>query len=120
MPPLPSSPRARVALALGAVYLIWGSTYLGVRVALGSFPPVLLVGIRYTIAGSLLYAWLRARGAPRPAIRHWRSSAIVGALLVGGSAATAYALREVPTGVTAIACGSVPLWSILFARLWGE
>ena len=113
--------RFRIVVALVAVYLIWGSTYLGVRVALHDCPPLLLVGARYGLAGILLYAWLRIRGAPRPIAAHWLSGGIIGTLLMAGSAATAYSLRELPTGLTAIACGSVPLWSLLLARFfWGE
>jgi drug/metabolite transporter (DMT)-like permease len=116
----PSSFPLRIAIALIAVYLIWGSTYLGVRIALHDVPPLLLVGVRYCSAGLILYAWLRMRGAPRPSRAHWLSTGMIGTLLMGGSAATAYALRDLPTGVTAIACGSVPLWSLVFTRVRGE
>ena len=72
---------ARIALALAAVYLIWGSTYLGIRFALeGGFPPFLLGGIRFTIAGSLMYAFLRWRGVPAPTRAQWRNAAIMSCL----------------------------------------
>lgn len=73
----------RVALALAAVYIIWGSTYLGIRFALeGGFPPFLLGGIRFTIAGSLMYGFLRWRGVPAPTRTQWCNAAILGLLLM--------------------------------------
>ena len=72
----------QVAVALGAVYLIWGSTYLAIRFAIETIPPFLMAGARYLTAGTLLYAWSRFRGAPRPSLVHWRSAVLVGALLL--------------------------------------
>jgi drug/metabolite transporter (DMT)-like permease len=121
MPPLaPRSERLRITLALTAVYLIWGSTYLGVHIALTACPPLLLAGIRYGTAGALLYTWLRARGVPRPTWAEWRTSGLIGLVLMSSTAATAYTLRVVPTGIASVASGAVPLWSALLAHLWGE
>src|SRR5437764_15485230 len=77
---------AGVVVALFALYFIWGSTYLGIRFALDGFPPLLMSGARFVVAGSVLYLLLRSRGAPRPAAREWRASGLVGPLLVCGSA----------------------------------
>ena len=78
----------RVALALGLVYLIWGSTYLGIRFALeGGFPPFLLGGLRFTIAGALMFAVLRWRGMPAPTRAQWGNAAVMGVLLLRSATA---------------------------------
>src|SRR6476659_7849140 len=78
--------KAGVVLALMALYLIWGSTYLGIRVALEGFPPFLMAAIRFIVAGTGLYIFLRLRGAPNPTGKQWLSSGAVGVLLlVGGN-----------------------------------
>ena len=77
--------RGHVALALAALYLIWGSTYLAIRFALeGGFPPFLLGGIRFLVAGGLLYAFLRLRGVPAPGRAQWANAAVMGVLLLLG------------------------------------
>ena len=58
--------RSRILLALGSLYVIWGSTFLAIRVALEGYPPLLLAGLRFVVAGAVTYAWARLRGAPRP------------------------------------------------------
>lgn len=112
--------RSRILLALGSLYLIWGSTFLGIRVALEGYPPLLLAGLRFVVAGGLLYAWARLRGAPAPARGEWRSSLIVGTLLVSGNACVVIAEQWVSSGVAAVAIASVPLWIALFAGLFGR
>jgi len=112
--------RSRILLALGSLYLIWGSTFLAIRFALEGFPPLLLAGIRFTVAGALTYAWARARGAPAPSRIEWRSSTIVGTLLVAGNACVVIAEQWVSSGVAAVAIGSVPLWVALMAGLFGR
>ncbi|HTO95808.1 MAG TPA: drug/metabolite exporter YedA [Myxococcales bacterium] len=112
--------RSRILLALGALYLIWGSTFLGIRVALEGYPPLLLAGLRFIIAGSATYAWARWRGAPPPTWAQWRSSAVVGTLLVCANACVVIAEQWVSSGVAAVAIASVPLWVALFAGLFGR
>lgn len=107
-------------LALGSLYVIWGSTFLGIRIALEGFPPLLLAGLRFTIAGLLMYAWVRARGAPAPTRTEWRSSLIVGTLLVAGNACVVIAEQWVSSGVAAVAIASIPLWVALVAGLFGR
>lgn len=114
-------PRVRIALALAAVYLIWGSTYLGLRFALESFPPFRLGGIRYTLAGLLAYALARRRGLPPPRALEWRSALLTGFLLfVLGNGLVAVAQRWIDSGVTAVVLGTTSLWAVLFAALCGE
>lgn len=118
--PLSQSARSRVIAALGSLYLIWGSTFLAIRVALEGFPPLLLTGLRFLCAGSVLYCVLRLRGHARPSLSQWRSSLFVGALLVSSNACVVVAEQWVSSGVAAVAIASVPLWVALFAGLWGR
>lgn len=113
-------PRGQVVLALLALYLIWGSTYLGIRVALEGFPPLLMAGARYVLAGGLLYAFLRLRGAPRPSVREWGGAFAVGTLLVAGNALVSVSEQWVSSGLAAVVIASMPLWAVLLAGLWGE
>lgn len=111
--------RWRVALSLLAVYLIWGSTYLAMRWAIDSFPPFMMAGIRFLMAGGALYFFLRWRGAKIPLPKQWAASVAVGTLLLlGGNGAVAYAEQTVASGVAALVVAMVPLWTLLFAALW--
>lgn len=113
--------RRMVPLALGALYLVWGSTYLAMRFAIEGFPPFMMAGIRFVIAGGLFMLFLRLRGAAWPNGRQWASAAVVGGLLLlGGNGAVAYAEQWIGSGVAALAIATVPLWTVLFAELWGE
>jgi len=113
---------SRVALALAAVYLIWGSTYLGIRFALeGGFPPFLLGGIRFLIAGSLMFAFLRWRGVPAPSRPQWRNAAVMGVLLMLlGNGMVNLAEQTVSSGMAAVAVASAPLWMGIFSALRGD
>ncbi len=100
-----------VLAAFAAVYLIWGSTYLGIRMAIDSFPPLLMSGGRFLIAGLALYFIIRLRGALRPSLLHWRDATIVGALLLLlGNGAVSWAEQTVPTNMTALIIAGTPLW----------
>ncbi len=117
------APRQRliIALALLAVYLIWGSTYLGIRIAIESLPPFTMGGWRFLLAGLLLLTWLRLRGAAWPSPRQWLTSAAVGALLLGGgNGGVCYAEQWVASGLAAVWIATVPLATALFEGLWGR
>jgi drug/metabolite transporter (DMT)-like permease len=109
-----------IVLALGALYFIWGSTYLAIRFALDGFPPLLMSGARFVIAGAVLYLLLRTRGAPRPSAREWGASAVVGTLLVCGNALVVVAEQWVSSGVAAVAIASMPIWAVLIGGFFGH
>ncbi|HEY0753550.1 MAG TPA: drug/metabolite exporter YedA [Ktedonobacteraceae bacterium] len=113
--------RLAIIVSLIVLYILWGGTYLGMRVALQSFPPFLLAGIRFLIAGAVMFAFLRARGAAMPARKEWLGTLLIGALLlVGGNGGVTFAEQWVPSGLTAVALGAVPLWAALFAGFFGR
>ncbi|GBF04085.1 permease [Deinococcus aerius] len=110
-----------VLLSLALVYVVWGSTYFGIKVAIGSLPPLGMLAVRFLLAGALLYAFLRWRGAPAPTVQEWRSSAAVGLLLLGGGTGlVTLAERDASSSVAAMVLAVSPLFAALFARLWGE
>src|SRR5258708_12730527 len=74
--------RWQIAAALGSIYLVWGSTYLAIRLSIDTMPPLLMAGVRFLAAGAILYGWSRARGVARPTRIEWRGALIVGALLL--------------------------------------
>lgn len=108
----------RVALALATVYVIWGSTYLAIAIAIETLPPFWMAGVRFVVAGALLYAWSRLRGAPRPTLPHWRSAALIGGLLLlGGNGGVVWAEQRVSSGIAALLVSMVPLWMVVFRWL---
>jgi len=116
-----ASSRAGVILALVSVYLVWGSTYLAMRIGLTGFAPFLMAGTRFTIAGTLLMAVLLVRGASMPTAKQWGGAAIVGVLLLsGGNGGVVYAEQTVGSGLAALALATVPLLTALLAGMWGQ
>lgn len=111
-----------VILALAAVYIIWGSTYLAIKFALeGGFTPFWLGGIRFLIAGGVMFAVLRLRGEPMPTRAQWRNAGTMGILLlVFGNGFVNYAEQSVSSGLAAVAVASAPIWIALFARMKGD
>ncbi|MEW9573525.1 drug/metabolite exporter YedA [Rhodanobacter sp. Si-c] len=113
--------RLLVPLGLLALYVIWGSTYLGIRFALESWPPFLLAGVRFLIAGALLFGYLRLRGVAPPTWRQWRNAAVVGVLLLGlGNGLVCFAEERVSSGIAAVAVASMPLFAALFGSWYGH
>jgi drug/metabolite transporter (DMT)-like permease len=104
----------KVAAAFAAVYLIWGSTYLAIRIVVETFPPFFMAGTRFIIAGAILYLIMRLRGAQRPALNHWGKTAIVGGLMIMGCHGTVvWAEQYIPSGLTSLLVATVPLWIAL-------
>ena len=109
----------RIVLALLAVYIVWGSTYLAIRIALEGFPPFLMAGIRFLCAGGILYFFLRARGEQPPELSQVAGASLVGGfLLLGGNGGVVFAEQTVASGLAALAVATVPLWTVLFSGIW--
>ncbi|HTH68122.1 MAG TPA: drug/metabolite exporter YedA [Rhodanobacter sp.] len=120
-PRSPTDPRFLIPLALLALYVIWGSTYLGIRLALESYPPFLLAGIRFLCAGVVLYGFLRLRGIAPPTPLQWRNAAFTSVFLLGlGNGLVCFAEQQVSSGIAAVAVASMPLFAALFTGMYGE
>ena len=108
-------------LALASVYVIWGSTYYAMRIAVEGLPPMFMGSVRFVIAGGILMTWLVLRGAARPTARQWLSALVVGGLLfAGGNGLVAVAERSIGSGIAAVAVATMPLWLAVFATVTGE
>ncbi|MBI1278853.1 MAG: drug/metabolite exporter YedA [Anaerolineaceae bacterium] len=100
--------------SFAAVYIIWGSTYLAIRYAVDSLPPFLMAGVRFVIAGAILYSFMASRGTAAPKRIHWRSTLIIGALLLlAGNGGVVWAEQRVPSGIASLMVAIVPLWIVL-------
>jgi drug/metabolite transporter (DMT)-like permease len=106
--------RARLIAAFAAVYLVWGSTYLAIRYAVETLPPLLMAGARFVIAGGILLLFARLRARSRPTKTDWFTGLVSGALLLlGGNGAVVWAEQRVPSGIAALLVAVVPLWMVL-------
>ena len=115
----PRPSRRQILTAFLLVYVIWGSTYLGMRFAIETIPPLLMAGVRFVISGTILYIWARLHGAAAPQKSHWKETAIIGGfLLLGGNGGVVYAEQTVPSGIAALLVSTVPLWMVLMEWLW--
>jgi len=110
--------KTKVWLALLALYIVWGSTYLGIKVAIETIPPFLHAGIRFLISGIILVVWQRAAGQQMPTRKQWISTAIIGTLLLlGGNGLVAWAEQFIPSGVAALIIGSMPMFLVITEAL---
>ena len=123
MPVIPLAARpARAALltAFAAVYLIWGSTYLVMKFAVASMPPLLMAGTRYGLAGALLYGFMRWRGAARPTLSGWGQALIIGVCLLGfGNGGTTLGVLYLPSSTAALLVATVPMFLAVLGWLSG-
>lgn len=111
--------RLLVVAAFAAVYLVWGSTYLAIRIGLETLPPLLMAGVRFLVAGALVYGYCRATGAARPRLVEWRDAAIVGlCLMAGGNGLVTWAQQWVPSSVAALLVATMPLSMTLLSSLF--
>jgi drug/metabolite transporter (DMT)-like permease len=111
---IPFTGRGRLVVAFAATYILWGSTYLAVALALQSLPPFLLMGVRTVVAGLILFGIARLRGQEQPPGRIWLQAALGGLLLfVGCHGTLAYAQRHVPSGLAAVVLATIPFWIVL-------
>ncbi len=113
--------RLAVILAFAALYLIWGSTYLGIRFAIATMPPLLMAGARFFLAGLIMYALARWQGAPRSNLVEWRTAFVVGAcLLFFGNGAVTVAEQWVASGLASLLVATVPIYIAVLAWLTGS
>lgn len=107
-------PRWQLVGGFLIIYVVWGSTYLAIKWGVATIPPFVMGAVRFLLAGGSLYAFMRARGAPRPTLSEWRASAIIGALLLFvGNGAVSWASQRVSSGLTSVIVATVPLWLVL-------
>ena len=110
---------ARIVIAFAAIYLIWGTTYLAMRVAVQTIPPFTVGASRFLVAGGLTLLFLRMRGVPSPSLKQWKNSALIGCLLmVGGTGLVMWAVQEIPSGIAALVVATMPLWMTLIDWLF--
>ena len=110
----PRAPVGLVLVAFATVYIVWGSTYFGIRYAVESIPPFFMGGSRFFIAGALLFAWAARNGFEWPGVRQWRDAGVVGGLmLLVGNGGVTWAEKTVPSSVAALIVAIVPLWMVL-------
>jgi drug/metabolite transporter (DMT)-like permease len=112
--------RAKLVLGFAAIYLIWGSTYLGIRYAVETIPPFLMMGARHLTAGAVVYGWARAKGISAPGRKQWLWAGIAGILLfLGGHGLLAWGEQKIPSASAALLCATLPLWTVMIARVDG-
>ena len=111
----PPPRRAAVFWAFFAIYVVWGSTYLGIRVMVEAFPPFLAAGSRFLVAGAILYGWARWRGVPAPARHLWGPAFLFGSLFfLFGNGGVSWAETRIPSGLTALLAATSPLFTTVF------
>ncbi len=106
--------------AFASIYIFWGSTYLAIKYAIETLPPFLMAGSRFAFAGSILYIWARmSPGFEKPKLVHWRTSLIVGTLLLlGGNGAVVFAQHYISSSLAALLVATEPFWIVILGWLW--
>ena len=110
--------KTKIWIALFALYVVWGSTYLAIRFAVETIPPFMQAGLRFFISGAILVVWRRLAGDAMPTRTQWKSLAIIGTLLLlGGNGLVSFAEQRIASGIAALIIGTVPLWLVLIEAL---
>ncbi len=110
--------KTKIWIALLALYIVWGSTYLAIRFAVETIPPFFHAGVRFLVSGLILLIWRRASGDAWPTPRQWRNTAIIGLLLLlGGNGMVGWAEQTIPSGIAALIVGASPLFMVLLEAL---
>ena len=121
MPERTARERVLSLLAFASIWLVWGSTFLAIRVAIGGIPPVLMCAFRLLSAGLALVVWARLTGVAWPRGIEWRNAALVGVLLPGiGNISVTIGIAHVPSGLVALLVSTIPLWMALLAAFGPE
>src|SRR5918996_5163666 len=115
----PRPSRAGIILAFAAVYVIWGSTYLGIRYAIETLPPFLMAGTRFMTAGAILFTWAKFNGASVGSpLAQWRRALVIGCLLLlCGNGGVTWAEKYIPSSLAALLVATEPLWVVMLN--WG-
>ena len=110
-----------IVLALFCTYFIWGSTYLAIRFGIESFPPFLMAGLRFTVAGLILYIVMRLLGRPNPTKKEWLGATAVGILLPAvGNGTVCYVQQTVSSSTAALSIATAPIWMAIISSIWGH
>jgi drug/metabolite transporter (DMT)-like permease len=110
----PRPPKWKILLAFAIIYLVWGSTFLAIRIGVHEVPPLLLAGLRFLAAGGILYAWMRATGTPSPTTRQWAAASLLGTVVfVLDYGCVFWAEQRVPSGITAVILATIPVFMTL-------
>lgn len=110
-----------IVLSLICTYFIWGTTYLAIRFGIESFPPFMLAGVRFALAGMLMYVVLRLKGFTNPTFKQWRGAALIGTLMPAlGNGTVCYVQQTISSSVAALSIATVPIWMAFFSVWWGH
>lgn len=110
--------KTKIWIALLALYIVWGSTYLAIRFAVETIPPFMSAGMRFLVSGVILLVWRLSAGDALPSRRQWISTAVVGILLLlGGNGLVSFAEQRIASGIAALIVGTVPLWMVLIEAI---
>ena len=108
----------KILVAFGIIYLVWGSTFLAIRIGVEQVPPFLLAGMRFVLAGGILYGWMRATGTPSPTLREWKSASLLAILIfVIDYGFVFWGETRVPSGITAVMMATIAIFMVLFEIL---
>jgi len=110
--------KSKIWIALITLYIVWGSTYFGIKVAIETIPPFFHAGIRFLVSGLIILAWQKTAKQAMPTRKQWVSTAIIGTLLLlGGNGLVAWAEQFIPSGIAALVIATVPLWLVIMEAL---
>lgn len=111
----------QIVAALFCTYFIWGSTYLAIKFGIESFPPFLMAGLRFVIAGIILYVVMRLMGSPNPTRKQWLAATAIGILLPAiGNGTVSYVQQTISSSVAALSIATAPIWMAIFSSIWGH
>lgn len=113
------APMARIALGLLTMYIFWGGTYVGIKLATETIPPFFMAGVRFFVAGIIMYACMYFTVKQKPSAAHWVSAGLLGILMPFiGNGGVVWASQLIPSGIVALLVGTVSLWMVILSWLW--
>ncbi|MHC1762098.1 MAG: EamA family transporter [Negativicutes bacterium] len=113
------NPAVNIILGLLAIYIFWGGTYVGIKLAMETIPPFFMAGLRFLVAGIIMYVWMHYKGVQKPSVKHWLRAGVLGILMPFiGNGGIVWAVQIIPSGVAALLVGTVSLWMVILNWLW--